>query len=103
MSLNPVGEKNKPKFLNIEPMDLQEEEYYAEEKRELKRRLEEPTAADPPSDWIDAADAHEVAASRRGPGRRPAREGGLSEGSSFVVFFFGGVGSWQHDYSGGHI
>ena len=35
MSLNPVGEKNKPKFLNIEhPMDHQEEEYYAEEKRE---------------------------------------------------------------------
>lgn len=33
MSLNPVGEKNKPKFLNIEHMD-QEEEYYAEEKRE---------------------------------------------------------------------
>ena len=34
MSLNPVGEKNKPKFLNIEHMDHQEEEYYAEEKRE---------------------------------------------------------------------
>ena len=40
VSLNPVGEKNKPKFLNIEHpqrMDrewTQEEEYYAEEKRE---------------------------------------------------------------------